>query len=506
MIVKAYNASGVASASATTNAGGSYTLTVGSSSQFRIEFTSLLTGDYESFRGTGSATSVQFVNGGTSNVNLGVNYPVDYCQLDPLVIVPCYVNGNSTGTGSGTAVAANRDVLISLPYSSTGDSPTENPIALNSQLGTVYGVAYQREAKYIFTSAFLKRHSGLGPGGAGAIYLTKSSGTTYTHSVFATLPTAITAVTAAGSTTVASNTTRGLSTSAASANYDPLIFDQVGKAGLGDMELSDDGTELFVVNLGDRKLYRIPIVNPTSATPTPGTITSYTIPTPTQTSGSQFRPFGLKYYRDRVYVGGVTTNEAVSTTVSFGVGSTSNTPLITRDTTGMKAVVYEFNPANGSFTTVLTFPLTYKKGASDNDQTGSSRADRWFPWVSVQPSYPNPTAGQLPNRYARNDLANASHPQPWLTDIEIDVDGSMIIALRDRFGEQYGNQNYGTDAPSTQLYRAIAPGDILRAGKCSPNVNQWTIESNAKLCNGVATLGAGTNQGIGGENIIMPML
>ncbi|WP_293687636.1 SdrD B-like domain-containing protein, partial [Spirosoma sp. 48-14] len=495
VIVKAYNASGVVSASAIsstlTASLGSYTLSVGNTNAYRVEFTNLSAGDFDGFRGTNNATSVQFVNGGSTSVNFGLNYPSDYCQSNPQIVVPCYVNGNSTGTGLGTTVAANRDVLVQLPYNSTGDSPAESSLGLNKEIGTLYGVAYQRQGKHLFTSAFLKRHSGLGPGGPGAIYLSDLAGN---HSVFITLPSAATAITAAGSTTVLSNTDRALSNLAATPNYDPSVFDQVGKAGLGDLEVSDDGTELYVVNLGDRKLYRIPINNPTSLTPTAGTPTSYTIPAPSLRTGSQFRPFGLKYYRDRVYVGGVTTNEAVSTTISFGLGSTDNSiPLQTRDTTGMKAVVYEFNPVNGSFTTVLTFPLTYKKGATNNDKDGSSRAEYWFPWVDTQA--PN----SFLSRYARNDLPNASHPQPMLTDIEIDVDGAMIIALRDRFGEQYGNQNYGTNTTDNiTLYRAIAPGDLLRAGKCNPSVNQWTIENNASICGGTATAGASTTQGIGG--------
>ncbi|WP_338872656.1 SdrD B-like domain-containing protein [Spirosoma sp. SC4-14] len=486
--------------SATGTAAGTYSFTgVTSGTIYRLEFVNLPTGTYDGPKGTNSATSIQFVTAPTTTANFGINDPADYCQASPTFILPCYVNGNSTGTGTSSTAG----VLVTLPYSATssGTSNTtqESAAGLNNQIGTVYGVAYQRATKFIYTSAFVKRHSGLGPSGAGAIYISKPSGTTFTHAAFTTLPTAVSAVSApsiGGTTVVGTNSGRGLPNALTALNHDETSFDQVGKAGLGDLEISDDGTELYVVNLGDRSLYKIPIINPTSANPTAGTPTSYTLPAVSQTSGSVFRPFALKYYRDKVYIGGVTTNEAVSTTLSYGTGSTGgSTAMRARDTTGMKAVVFEFNPSTGNFTTVLTFPLTYQKGASDNDQTGVSRADRWYPWTNVQAG-----TGLIPNRYARNDLANASYPQPILADIEFDpVDGAMILAIRDRFGDQYGNNNYGTStSDNSTLYRAISPGDILRAGKCTTGVNQWTIENNARICNGVPTAGANTSQGPGG--------
>ncbi|GAB4050591.1 SdrD B-like domain-containing protein [Spirosoma litoris] len=503
--VTAYNAAGAAVATTTSSTVaaslGTYTLTVGNTSPYRVEFANLPTGYFDGPRGTGSGTSVQFVaSSPASNVNLGINYPTDYCQAAPSFFVPCYVNGDPSGGGS----SGTQGVLVTLPYSSTGDSPAEFAVATNAQIGTVFGVAYQRTSKVLFTSAFVKRHSGLGTGGAGAIYITKpGSGTTYTSALFTTLPTATTAValsattggsTVTVSTTVGSNVARGLPATTTTPNHDPSVFDQVGKAGLGDIEISEDGTQLYAVNLGDRRLYQIPIINPTSLNPSAGTPTSFSLPAVTQATGSVLRPFALKVYRGRVYVGAVTTNEAVSTTVNAGTGSTGgSTPMITRDPSTMVAYVFEFNPVNSSFTTVLSFPLSYTKGASDNDQTGVSRADRWYPWTDVQAA-----TGVIPNRYARNS-GSFSYPQPMLTGIEFDVDGSMILSIRDRFGDQYGNNNLGTDvSDNSSLFRAISPGDILRAGQCTPGVNQWTLENNARICSGPATLGANTNQGPGG--------
>gem|GEM_PF-1257973 len=470
---------------------GQFSITPSAVGPYRIQFTNLPSGYFAGPRGSQSGTTVQFAASSPANVNLGINYPADYCQAEPSFFIPCYVNGNPTST---TGNAGAQPVLVTLPYSttSTGTTTAEVGIAVNSQLGTVYGIAYQRATRNVFSSAFVKRHSGLGPSGAGAIYITRpGSGTTYTSALFATIPNV-------GS--VATNTARGLPGTISEQNRDLSVFDQVGKTGLGDLEISDDGTQLYTLNLNDRQLYQVPINNPSSANPTAGTPVAFAIPSPTQTAGSVFRPFALKYYRDRVYIGGVTTNEGVTATRTFSAaGSSISSPnLITRDTVGMKGVVYEFNPANNTFTQVLSFPLTYKRGAVNNDKVGVDRSEYWLPWTNIQPGYDqnNPSnANPIPNRFSRADLANCSYPQPWFAGIEFDIDGSMIVSIRDRLGDQYGNLNLGLNPNSTQLFRAISPGDMLRAGQCSPG--QWTIENNARICNGTPTAGANNGQGPG---------
>lgn len=66
---------------------------------------------------------------------------------------------------------------------------------------------------------------------------------------------------------------------------DAAAFDQVGKVGLGDAELSEDGQYLFVVNLFDQQIYRLTLNNPSSPTSVTA-VTSYGIPTPPLRSAS----------------------------------------------------------------------------------------------------------------------------------------------------------------------------------------------------------------------------
>ena len=69
---------------------------------------------------------------------------------------------------------------------------------------------------------------------------------------------------------------------------------------------------------------------------------------------------------------------------------------------------------------------------------------------------------------------------------EFDVDGSMVVALRDRFGDQAGYANYfETGNTPGETYRALSSGEMLRAGRTASG---WTLENAASVVtDGVAT-------------------
>jgi trimeric autotransporter adhesin len=91
-------------------------------------------------------------------------------------------------------------------------------------------------------------------------------------------------------------------------------------------------------------------------------------------------------------------------------------------------------------------------------------------------------------------LGILTNPQPWLTDIEFDIDNAMVLGLRDRWGDQMGFRNYAP-TPNGNFYIGVAAGDILRAGKCS-GATTWTIENDATVC-GLQTIGRDTIEGPG---------
>ncbi|MCY7351045.1 MAG: hypothetical protein LH606_10295, partial [Cytophagaceae bacterium] len=447
---------GTNSVTTTTSAFGDYAFpnsgVTASGKKLRIEFSNLTTGDFSGPQGTFSGTSVQFATAGSAaTANFGLNYPAQYCQPNPLVTSSCFVAGKPQ-TGSEVGL---REVLVSLPYAATGD-PAHNNLARAQELGAVTGLAYQKTGNKLYSAAFTKRHVGFGPNGPGAVYVSQLAAnrqSSTSNALFFNF----------GSRAGTDPHDANLPTTSASlASRENNVFDAVGKVGLGDIDISDDDKTLYVVNLFNRKLYSLNIA-------TKDTV-GYTIPNPCASTGS-YRPFAVKYYRGKVYVGVVCTRE----------NATSKT-----DTVGMKATVYQFDA--GTFTQVLSFPLTYKKQPTNADLTGIPRAEYWRPWTAIYLSDREPAAGSG---------GLVSYPQPWLIDIEFDVNGDMLLGVRDRFGDQMGFENYKPFVTNTLLFSAISPGEILRAGKCTA-ANVWTIENNGAVCGGTPSASQNGQQGPGG--------
>ena len=90
----------------TTDADGTYFfagLTDGTT--YRVEFIVPASMNFlqSGFNGTDSRTSVQFVNSPSCDANIGLASPSDFCEVDPSLAIPCYVNGDPLAAGSGSA-------------------------------------------------------------------------------------------------------------------------------------------------------------------------------------------------------------------------------------------------------------------------------------------------------------------------------------------------------------------------------------------------------------------
>lgn len=448
--VTAYDSTGSDVGTNTSGADGAYSLDwTGNDTQVRLEFSNLPAGFLPGPFGVGSGTAVQFVSAG-GTADLGINQPHEYCQNNPELVTSCYVFGAQTG---------NRPVFISFPYESGTTSQDDNANVTNpathdlaiidTELGTVWGTAYQRESRSIFAAAFTKRHTGYGPGGLGAIYrIDRASGAVSPFLDFAALfPGSV-----------------GADPHAPGDFFnDTSAWDGVGKTAFGDIEISEDEQTLFIVALGDRKLYRVPIGTP----PTPpalADIVAYTLPTPADcpTPDINLRPGGLGRFNGQIYVGLTCTGEST--------GSTAD----------LRAYVYQFDPATSVFTPIVNLPLTYPRGCVSRSSSFCANAE-WRPWVSTVTLFNGPF-GQRVN------------PQPWLTDIEFDEGGFMILGIMDRFGHQSGNDNASDGAAGTVgPIEGVSAGDILRL---EPTGGAWQIEQNGTV--GGVTGQAGNNQGPGG--------
>ncbi|WP_461126013.1 SdrD B-like domain-containing protein [Spirosoma aerophilum] len=449
VLVTAYPATG-SPVSVTTDISGVYLFPnaggTAAGTQLRLEFSNLPT-NYASgpmLTSTGgSGTTEQFVTAGTSTTaNYGINYPLDYCQSNPLLATPCYVNGNPSGGGTG----GSKDALVGFDFNSAGDAmgilaangiaapvdPVNYKIAA-STVGSTWGMAWDRKTKKLYTSAFVKRHVGIGPLGEGGIYvLNHSAAGTPVVSQFVDLNLIgiNTGTVGIGTTPALRNTQRGLTASATVADGgDPQSFSAIGKVGLGDLDISDDGKVLWVVNLFDKTLNSILIDsdnNPATA-PTSADVRTYAIPNPCGT-GSQ-RPFALKYYQGNVYVG-VVCEAALEATI-YQFDGAAFTPVL----------------INGSSTIALNYTRT---GGTINCPTVSTN---WHVWTDVPPAVVcsgGPTTTSVLYHY----------PVPMLSDIEFDVDGSMILTFMDRMGHQIGAQNTQLDGSGLENYHGA--GDILR--------------------------------------------
>jgi trimeric autotransporter adhesin len=209
---------------------------------------------------------------------------------------------------------------------------------------------------------------------------------------------------------------------------------------------------------------------------------SWVIPDPA-IAGTIWHPMAVKVQNNKIYVGGVTVKE---TTGKHNIADTAN----------MRGVVYEFNPVTNLFTEVLRFPLSHRRGFSNNDYRYEFRNNYWSAWqnngdisltaplrADMKASIVTPPPATWPSALY--------YAQPMLCNIEFDVDGSMILGIRDRFGDQGGYANYfETGNEPGETYRVISSGEVLKAGKSG---SSWVLENNGSVTNnGVTTTTPGS--------------
>ena len=454
--VTAYDDAGVFRGSAVTAASGIYSLAAVGTGPYRIEFSTLPSGYSPSARSTDSVSggsaanagsTVQFVaDGASTDVNLALVLPRAYCADNPPICSQLY----------GLGAPDQPETIFSVPYHAgstrtTGGTPVADftgpgntSLATTNQVGSTFGIAYNRNSRVIYAAAFMKKHTKFGPGGTGAIYQVNRA-------------------TGAVSEYVNLNTVFGANTAGANphntSDYDvdngQTSWNAVGKAALGGMAISDDMAHLFVMNLADRKLYKIPTSGALNST----TITSSGFPTTFTdcTTAGNVRPFAVTYHEGTLYVGAICSSET---------GSTNNR---------LRMYVLQADPSTLSFNTTPLFNQRLNYSRSEVDPGAS--AD-WNDWTTTFSNL----AGQ----------GNFIYPQPMLTDIDFDR-GNMIVSLRDRMGDQTGYYNRSDPNNTGDLRKGITGGDMLRA--CG-TLGSWTLEDNGR-CGGVGSAPQGSGEGPG---------
>lgn len=482
--VNAYNNANVLIGTTTTNASGVYSFSAAqapSGLAVRLEFV-LSSGDQPSKRMASNRSNIQFVVAGAAAVN--INFAIASKKLysnnsNPWVATSSYTNGDATATGS-TNAAGDYDNVHVFPYDFSNDGGTTRRTK-NLYTGAVFGLAWQKESRTLFMSAYLKRHSGFGPNGIGAIYQTQINSAGVPSN-----PTLLVDVTTIGINVGADPRSVALPANASTPNTDAGVFAEIGKRGIGSIELSNDGRELYIVNMYEKKLQRINIGNPIKASFSAADVTgSWLIPDP-NIAGTNFHPMALKMKNNKFYIGGICTKE---TTTAHNIADTAN----------LRGIVYEFDPATTVFKEVLRFPLTHRRGFTNADYRYEYRNNFWSAWQnSGDISISGPIRTGLIGAQSGSNATGVYYAQPLFSAIEFDADGSMIIGIRDRFGDQGGYANlFETGNEPGEKYRVLSSGEVLRAGK---NGGVWVFENGGSVTtNGVTT----TTPGMTDNNPLM---
>ncbi len=480
----------------TTSSDGTYILPFLAGSEARVEFTLPTSGNMSFLKpgAAGNGTTVQFVDllgSNHDNVNVGFNNPGQFTQDDPFLATSCYIEGPQTDNSA--------DVIVAFPYDAgcvdaaldgtcddggSFSSPTPSHVADPTQIGTTYGLAYQRSTSTLFAATFMKRHTGFRVNGkTGSIYKivdpTSASPTITEYVDFDALGIDTGTDPHPADTATVDDWKR-----------DSSSWDAVGKLGFGDLEISEDDQTLWTVNLHDRKLYKFPIQDTAL---TLGDIDSYTIPNHCGNT-TDFRPFATAFHDEKVYVGVTCTGES---SASSYAGGQILAPSYVGDRSLLEARVYSFDPQTSTFDTTpeLVVDLDYARQSAIASSYRPSPGE-WNPWVPTFVAYDR-------DRTSTSCVFDRLYPQPWLTDIEFD-NGNMILGIRDRFGDQTGyeqkapagfNVNNVSVCSFEGLFNGTGIGDTLRA--CGNPENGWTIES-AGQCGGITSAGATNSDGIGG--------
>ena len=455
--VYAYNCLGVKIDSAVTDAKGKYTffnVTAGTDS-VRVEFDKSTFPSWAkpTYNGADGNTDVQFVKAPNCSVDLGLADLDDYCQANPLLVTTCFLSGVQNNN-----LPAVVGLYYNTPEFSVPSTVTKYALGKDTQVGSTYGVAFQRSSQTFFVSSMVRHYYDYGPGGFDAIYPIKltdnnfdaAPAPTSTVSPFFKLSTLGVNVGTNPRTTITGTTVYN----------DGTVYQKVGKVGIGDIDLSSNGDTLFVVNLNEAapSLVLVNVANPSS----PTLITEIPLPAG-QCVGGKFAPWGLKYHRGKIYVGGVCNAET------------------SLNKTNLDAFVYRWDGGT-TFTQVATMDMDYPRSAATFRADDSFSNAAWRPWSNTW----NPAQLTL----SGGDLV--SQPQPILQDIEFDSDGSMILGFGDRFSYQtaYGQRRYDQTTGST-VYSTVAAGDIIKF--C--NVNGTLVKE------GTATSCSQTISDVGSTNL-----
>ncbi len=467
--------------STTTDANGEFYFNGGqvlSGQDARIEFSGLKAGDHSSAIGSANGSNVQFVTAPATGVNYAINAPDDYrnniATPDPTLMVV------QQGRGSASGYNAGRFSVLQINNSTNGPSNPVSPwvVTIDTskraarfyQTGSVYGIAFQKKQERFFLTASLKRNFGMGPQGLGGVYFLSKSGSNWTFGGGFTLqgvkPSNSAALLDFGSVTrVSSPDTDDNYLTAldytAPKSRDNDAFAKAATMSYGGAEADANSDDIYLINLYQKRLIVLDAsaanatLNGASAATLGALTKAYDLASlpgyPAVTgAGNNMRPYGIRVYKGRGYIGVV--SDAMNT----------------QSMNDLKGYVLSFDPKNiaAGFTTEISINFS--------SFTGGGTGRLFAPWVTTW-AQAGGSASLTPKFW----------PQPMLSDIEFNEDGSMDIGIRDRWGDQ-NSLDYDAWPSATHSGQALEHGDILHA--CY-NGTSWILEGTSGSCDQPIVLG-----------------
>lgn len=504
--VTAYDAVGDAVGTTTSGADGTYSLpaTDALSNDLRVEFSDwpeqyepgfAAQGTQPAWADGANDTSVQFVTlagspAAATGVDFGLIIPDQVIQPDAPIATAIMYAGDPQRVQQGNPNYApdQLSTIVAQPWSKTGSSDNPNhfdqraELANFKQVGSVYGLSYNRTKNFFLSSAVIKRMAGLGPLGLGGIYAAEDAlAANGQVRAGATMAPWFALDTDLGINvgSIGSNADRGL-TQPQNPARDIPGFEKSARAGMGSIATTLDGNTLFVTNLNDQKIYSVDI---SAGYPTkPTTFTSFDTP-----AGSNQQIWALLVHSDRLYVGYVDTGASPGASAA-----TANMKAYVRSIPVTAAVA----GTPGTWRDELTMDLGYNKGSNlvgwgGNNTTFNKQNKpqlwQWNSWTDLW-SWQGGSVG-----FNSNWGYTHAYPQPILSGLAIDIDGYLNLGFLDRTDLQSGQMNWAADttSPDNRFFESVTGGDTLVAspvaisgqnqtGVCE-STGEYRIECNGKI-------------------------
>ena len=187
------------------------------------------------------------------------------------ILVPCFEKGTASDKVNSPAFVAFRygEGGVAEEFGGTAANPRMD--ATIAQIGSTWGVAYQRTRMRAFASTVLKRHVDLGPVGTGGVYIMDYSNNLEKPEVTSIdiqgFQPSVGPVIDFGAINRTISSTRIDSTKpyalssledlTARASYDMDAFNKVGQLAYGDIDVTEDESQLWMVNTNQRSLVSI---------------------------------------------------------------------------------------------------------------------------------------------------------------------------------------------------------------------------------------------------------